>query len=175
MWVFCAEVWWTLELRSSGRGYLFVLSRKKPGVDVARKYIKRFRDAPFNHPYVGCTKPSNQSRKINLKNHPCLKNGWKLIHITKDIGSGESVYRRASEIVKNWNMHKDSAWAGIYLDEDAKEGVGTGLATFAKTFLKYIWVLNPCRTVYSIVDEEIRNGTEVKSNPTVPPHRTEGT
>jgi len=65
----------------------------------------------------------------------------------------------------NWDMHKHSDWAGIYLESGNRRASGSeevdqrSLATLAKTFLRFIWVVNPCRTVYSILDEECGGGS----------------
>jgi len=118
--------------------------------------MKTFEGLRFNHKHVGVTRPSKDGTHI-----PSLGSGpdnWKEMLITADIGEGRETYQKARSILLGWRMHSGSEWAGVSLESRVKPVHGDAdsklnVATLARTALRYIWVLNPCRTVYTITDQ----------------------
>mmetsp|Transcript_21293 Transcript_21293/g.42220 ORF Transcript_21293/g.42220 Transcript_21293/m.42220 type:complete len:296 (-) Transcript_21293:80-967(-) len=77
-----------------------------------------FRKAPFNHAHYDAFLPlgGDAERESSTEAFEAPK-GFKVIRISRELGSGEACYRRASEALLSWGMHNGCSHSGILVDK----------------------------------------------------------
>mmetsp|Transcript_34704 Transcript_34704/g.64245 ORF Transcript_34704/g.64245 Transcript_34704/m.64245 type:complete len:289 (-) Transcript_34704:168-1034(-) len=127
----------------------------RPSPKRISRFLERQKRKEYNHKNIGWTKGQQ-----TLNTHPVAPRGWKRVELRRELGEGERVYDLAKTMLLEWKMHEGSAHNGIVIMPTIDEREGTNpirreLATLARTYLRFIWVLNPCRTGYHGVDEPL--------------------
>ena len=113
--------------------------REPSDADVAR-FIASQRDLPYTYAEVGATNATPPGN-------------YNIDHNHIQLGSGETIYRRAVDALKNWR-HFELGWVGI-VPRGVPVEVGATVAVKARAF--GTWSLSACRVVYTI-DEDRRFG-----------------
>ena len=135
------------------------------------KYVTGLVDSSFNHPFIGYTVDDEVNRDIN-RPKPAPSPSYQTNYLSVNLGEGQQLYKRASNILKTFSMIKMMGWTEIHCLKssipataniiDEPRGTissatsfnlneGQPLCTLAKCF-GFIWVLNPCRIVKSSFD-----------------------
>jgi uncharacterized protein (UPF0548 family) len=113
----------------------------EPSDEDVDKFIVSQQDLPFTYEEVGATNTSPPAA------------GYNVDHNRIQIGTGEAVYNKGVEALKNWR-HFDLGWVTIVPRGVAVE-VGATVAVKARAF--GTWSLNASRVVYT-VEESRRFG-----------------
>jgi len=113
----------------------------EPSEQDAVEFVSVQRNLPFTYDEVGATNTTPPAA------------GYNIDHNRIQIGTGEAVYKRGVEALKNWR-HFDLGWVTIVPRGVAVE-VGATVAVKARAF--GTWSLNASRVVYTI-DESRRFG-----------------
>ena len=113
---------------------------REPGDADAAKFVASQRDLPFTYAEVGATNTTTPA-------------GYTVDHNRIQLGSGEAIYRRAVDALKNWRQF-DLGWVMIAPRGVVVE-VGATVAVKARAF--GTWSLSACRVVY-VIDEARRFG-----------------
>jgi uncharacterized protein (UPF0548 family) len=112
---------------------MFTLS--EPSEGIIKSFISKQANAPFSYAEIGATKSA-------------VPDGYTIDHNRIQLGSGDAVFQRAVEALKQWRQF-DLGWVtivprGVKLEKDAIVAV--------KARAGGLWSLNACRVVY-LVDE----------------------
>ena len=108
----------------------------EPSESTISIFIARQREQPFTYSEVGATNGTPP-------------NNYTLDHNRIQLGSGERVYRRAIEALKQWRQF-DLGWVKI-VPEFVPLEVGAVVAVRARAF--GWWSLNAARVVYLIIED----------------------
>jgi len=112
----------------------------EPSEQDAVDFVNGQRDLPFTYDEVGATNTNPPS-------------DYNVDHNRIQIGTGEAVYQRGVEALKNWRQF-DLGWVTV-VPRGVRIEVGATVAVKARAF--GTWSLNASRVVYTI-DEERRFG-----------------
>ena len=119
---------------------LFMFMIREPNDQDVARFVASQRELPFTYAEVGAT---NATPPV----------GYNVDHNRIQLGSGEEIYSRAVNALKNW-QHFDLGWVvitprGVPVEAEAI------VAVKARAF--GTWSLNACRVVY-VIDEPRRFG-----------------
>ena len=111
----------------------------EPSARDVERFISSQRNLPFNYAEVGATR----------FDHPAAPDGFTLDHNRVRLGTGNDVFERAVEALKQWRQF-ELGWVtvvprGVKLEKDAVVAV--------KARACGTWSLNACRVVYVIDDQ----------------------
>jgi uncharacterized protein (UPF0548 family) len=109
---------------------------RKPSVATMDRYNAVHEGLPFNHDFAEATLSTNPSGQ-----HPRLR----AIEYRCSLGRGAACFRAATDALLGWEMHTGSGWCGVR----TRGGRGDALCTYAAMAGSSLWVLNPCRVVYT--------------------------
>jgi uncharacterized protein (UPF0548 family) len=109
---------------------------REPSEEDAAKFVASQRDLPFTYTEVGATNATPPA-------------GYKIDHNRIQLGSGEAIYRRAVDALKNWR-HFDLGWV-VIAPRGVPVEVGAVVAVKARAF--GTWSLSASRVVYTIGED----------------------
>ena len=113
---------------------------REPSDDDVARFVASQRDLPFTYPEVGATNTTPPA-------------GYQVDHNRIQLGSGEAIYRRGVDALKNWRQF-DLGWV-VIAPRGVPVEVGATVAVKARAF--GTWSLSATRVVYTI-DEARRFG-----------------
>src|ERR1700750_560989 len=113
---------------------------REPGEEDAAKFVASQRDLPFTYAEVGATNTTPPA-------------GYTVDHNRIQLGSGEVIYRRAVDALKNWRQF-ELGWV-VIAPRGVRVEVGATVAVKARAFAT--WSLSATRIVY-IIEEDRRFG-----------------
>ena len=118
-------------------GFNLMFTLKKPNEATITEFLKNCQKEPYSYPNVGST-----NAKPDKLTAP---NGFKLDIYEIELGSGEAIYQRARQAIRDWKMFPSSMVSLFWPTAPIEEG--TTVAVLAK---HGFWSLNAARIIYTI-------------------------
>ncbi|MCB0106720.1 MAG: DUF1990 domain-containing protein [Caldilineaceae bacterium] len=114
------------------------LYRTKPTQTEIERVLAASQSLPYNYPDVGATNA--------LINAPELSTTYVMDHNRVLLGRGEATFARARQAIMHWRMC-NLGWATIC---GRVEPIATGTVIACVPQMFGLWLVNPCRVVYTI-------------------------
>jgi len=150
-----------------------------PSQSVIDKLFNSRAEAVFNHDFVGITNPflhaTPTSSSSPFPPYGLSSSPHRILRYTRKIGKGQKCYENARDAALSWDLHRNSTWAGVRtasaprgspfgsLSNDSRVlEIGNPfkrLVTLSRIGKSPLWIMNPCRVVYDLVDVRGRGST----------------